>query len=207
MKNTKLFDELTLWVEGSHDEHFFKKLLAHIGFKDVHIFNTNGKDNFSNCFGRLCKQDTEIIKRICFVQDADKNPAKSAFDSICHYLKKDESPFPVPEEISDMTEGNPKCGIFIMPDNESKGTIESLCLKSIKDKEIFKSIEQYLDAVEENDAKMYRKLNLPKSQILAYLAGKHPYSYSVGLGTQQGHFDLDHPCFDKLKDFLKRLYK
>lgn len=109
--------------------------------------------------------------------------------------------------MSEVTEGNPQCGIFIMPDNESGGMLESLCLESIQNQVILESIDQYMRAVEKNDAEMYAKLNQPKSRILTYLAGRHPYSNTVGLGAKQEHFDLSHECFDCVKHFLNRLYR
>ena len=93
-----------------------------------------------------------------------------------------------------------------MPDNESCGMLESLCLRSIQGKAILKSIDQYMEAVKNNDAEMYRKLNLPKSKILTYLAGRDPYSNTVGLGAKKKHFAFNHECFDRVKCFLNRLY-
>lgn len=54
---------------------------------------------------------------------------------------------------------------------------------------------------------MYGKLNQPKSRILTYLAGRHCYPNTVGLGAVKGQFDFSHECFDCVKHFLNRLYR
>lgn len=197
-----------LVVEGNHDKQFFEKLLAYMGFGegDIQIIITEGKSDFGPTIQLLSNPNSpKKITRIGFVRDADELPARSAFQSICSHLKKNG--FPVPKTMSEVTEGHPQCGIFIMPDNESGGMLESLCLESIQNQVILEAIDQYMRAVEKNDAEMYGKLNQPKSRILTYLAGRHPYSNTVGLGAVQGHFDFSHECFDCVKHFLNRLYR
>ena len=202
--------EYVLMVEGPSDMNFFQGLLKRSDDIDLdrskmQIITANGKNFFPNKIDWLKRPDRKKkITRIGFVRDADENPAQSAFQSICHFLK--ENSFPVPQRLSDITQGDLRCGIFIMPDNESRGMLESLCLESIQSLPIAPSIDRYLDAVKENSAEMYDKLNLPKSKVLTYLAGRYPDSGNVGLGAQQGHFNFRHECFNPVKNFLNRLY-
>lgn len=211
MKNsTRIKSNRILMVEGNHDEQFFEKLLDYMGFGkgDIQIIIAEGKGNFGPMIKLLSNPiSPKKITRIGFVRDADadEHPAHSAFQSICSHLEKNQ--LPVPKTMSEVTEGDPQCGIFIMPDNESGGMLESLCLESIQNQVILEAIDQYMRAVEKNDAEMYGKLNQPKSRILTYLAGRHPYSNTVGLGAKQEHFDLSHECFDCVKHFLNRLYR
>ena len=125
MKNsTRIKSNRILMVEGNHDKQFFEELSAYMGFGegDIQIIITEGKGNFGPTIQLLSNPiSLKKITRIGFVRDADERPAHSAFQSICSHLEKNQ--FPVPKTMSEVTESDPQCGIFIMPDNESGGML------------------------------------------------------------------------------------
>lgn len=168
MKNSiRIKSNRILMVEGNHDKQFFEELSAYMDFgkDDIQIIITEGKGNFGPMIKLLSNPiSPKKITRIGFVRDTDEHPAHSVFQSICSHLEKNR--FPVPKTMSEVTEGDPQCGIFIMPNNESGGMLESLCLESIQNQVISEAIDQYMSAVEKNNAAMYGKLNQPKSRIL-----------------------------------------
>ena len=211
-KEREIEREYVLVVEGIDDMRFFEGLLKRsndidFDINNIQIITTNGKSGFPGKIQWVSRPDRmKKITRIGFVRDADEHPAYSAFQSVCSHLKTNG--FPVPKTMSEVTEGHPQCGIFIMPDNESGGMLESLCLESIQNQVVLvEAIDQYMRGVEKNDAEMYGKLNQPKSRILTYLAGRHPYSNTVGPGAEKKHFDFSRTCFSRVKHFLNRLYR
>lgn len=109
MKNSiRIKSNRILVVEGNHDEQFFEKLLAYMGFGEdgIQIIITEGKGNFGPTIQLLPNPNLPKITRIGFVRDADEHPARSAFQSICSHLEKNG--FPVPKTMSEVTEGDPK---------------------------------------------------------------------------------------------------
>lgn len=87
-----------------------------------------------------------------------------------------------------------------MPDGASKGTLETLCRRSVAEKPAADCVERYLTCLDEHDATSSR--NRDKSFAHAYLASRHDPVARVGEAAQQGVWDFDHPTFAALDRFL-----
>lgn len=205
-KNTKIESTRLLAVEGKDECHFFEALLKHLNITDVQLVDIGGKDKFFAEFSALYLQEGfRKIKKLGFIRDAEKKPAKSAFDSICNVLKECELPIPV--NINEIkNDCNPHIGIFIMPDNFGTGMLEDICLKTIESLHQC-CVDGFITCVLECQSQEEKKLfNEPKARVQAYLASRSPIVNSLGLGAQKGYWNFNHVCLDDIKIFLKTIF-
>lgn len=141
-----------------------------------------------------------------FVRDAENKPAKNAYESIISILQKKDYIYPNSAGLIKNDDGM-KIGIFIMPNNTEEGMLEDLCLQSIEQEPIKFCIDSYIKCVTSADDNVdFSKFNESKARTLSYLASRIPISDRLGLAAEKGHWNFNHACFDKIKDFLKSLF-
>ncbi len=204
IESTKL-----LAVEGKDECNFFDTLLKkNLSINDVQIINIGGIDKFPMSFDALCNTEGFYkINRIGFIRDAELNPAKSAFDSIKGVII---NKLPTPTKAGDINKSNnPWVGIFIMPDNSNAGTLEHLCIDSIKLLPLNYCIENYIKCIKKHhDPTEQTKFKENKAHVLSYLASqcKSKFVNTLGLAAQQGYWNFNNTCFENIKNFLKNLF-
>ncbi len=93
--------------------------------------------------------------------------------------------------------------VFILPDNDQPGMLETVLRRSIANKAEYRCVEEYLACVD----------NLPdvsidrpdKARVHAWLASRRQPHVSAGYAAKKGYWDFDHRAFDALRDFLRDL--
>lgn len=193
-----------LAVEGKDEVIFFKELFKHMGMYDiVQVLDVAGKDNFKKEMP-LLKKATGFsdLEAIVIIRDAD-NSYQSAFESIKGVLEKIEG-LQVPNKPGEFSRGNPKVGVFIMPDNSSPGMLEDLCLETVKDKEEMECVKQFIACAKQLKNPPKEK-DIPKAQVQAFLAIKPDVPNSVGRGAQKKIWNFDAAELNPLKVFLSQL--
>ncbi len=192
-----------LAVEGNDEKKFFKELFKHMGMDAiVQVFDVAGKDNFKKEMP-LLKKATGFndLEAIGIIRDADDS-FENAFKSVNGVLK--ENGLQTPKKPGEFSQGNPKVGIFIMPDNSNPGMLEDLCLETVKEAEEMKCVKQFLACAKQLENPPKEK-DIPKAQVQSFLAIKSEVPNSVGRGAQKGHWDFDSVKLDPLKVFLSQL--
>ena len=183
-----------LLVEGKDEIYFFDALLEHINIKDIQLIEVKGKNNFKNEFPILLKSPKfDDVLSYGIIQDADKN-ANNTFQSVVTLLSKHNQP--IPKEHGEFKSNEiVKTGVFIMPDNQNKGMLEDLCLKTVSNHPNIECVNQYLDCLKNNKSlsiknSKYPK-NLSKAKVHTFLAGMEKYTSSLGVAAKKGYFNLD----------------
>lgn len=204
--NFKIQATKLLAVEGKNECNFFESLLRYEHMDGIQRVDIGGKDKFQIELPLLTKLDGfRNVEVIGFIRDADTLPANSAFNSVCETLRKTNRP--VPNSIHLLADGKPKTGIFIMPDNQSTGTLESLCLLSLEGQKIKECINDDLSCFYPDMNQSEKdKFNESKSRVLSYLASRAPITNSLGIGAQNGYWDFSHGCFGEIKKFLHAIF-
>lgn len=209
-KNITIETEKILLVEGYDEELFLKKFLKHISIEDVQIINVEGKDKFKPIFTSLVGiENFTNIKNFGFIRDAEENPAKSAFDSLCDVIKEEN--ILIPKKCGKIeTNEKMKVGIFIMPDNQNSGMLEDLCLNSINE-ELKNCIDDFQNCIKDKyiiptKDSQSKRFNPSKSKMLNYLSSCIPIDSRLGIASQKHFFDFDNESFNELKSFLKNLF-
>lgn len=205
-RNFRITSPHLLAVEGKDEYNFFTAILNDLSINTVQLVDLGGKDKFPIELPLLMQlEGFRNLKVIGFVRDAEEKRAKSAFDSIRATLKKNR--LPAPASMASFTPGPPKTGIFIMPDNRGAGMLENLCLRTLKGQPIDRCINDFMScisAIMNSEEQAY--FNESKARVQTYLAFRAPLVNSLGLGALKRYWDFNHPCFEKLKQFLRNLF-
>lgn len=196
----KLNTHNLLLVEGKDEENFFKAILKHLRIDSVQVLAVQGKDNFTNVLSAVTKlSNFPQVKKLLLVRDADygSGAANSAFDSLKKALENSALASPEkPAQWSKEKNALQTC-IFIMPNNEDEGMLETLCMQSFSDEQ-----KQHIQKFLEKNGNI-KKERYDKAQLLAWLALRGAPVTSLGLAAQKGELDFSNICFEALKAILE----
>lgn len=195
--------EVLLLVEGKDDENFFSALIEKMGIENIQIHAIEGIDKLKRFIRQLVREsDFEIVKGLGIILDADNRPPASAMQSIRSSLEGIAG-LSAPQKAGELFGDEVKTGVFILPDNQSPGMLETLIWKVIKDEAMRECIDQFAECAE---SVLGENLDRPdKSRVHAYIATKPKPNVSVGVAAQRGYWDFDHPAFSDIKDFVAQL--
>ncbi len=194
-----------LLVEGNHEQDLFSKLLHKLDLaSDIQIVNAQGKDKYPTQLKAIMKMPGhELITSVGIVGDADDNPQR-AFQNICKVLQEAKLPQPTaplqPVKIDGL-----QVIVLILPDSQTKGMLETVCLESVKDDPAMICVNQYFECLEQKLDKDKLPKNMAKSKIQAFLASRHEFAVDLGVAAQKSYWQFDHPVFETIKQFLQQL--
>ncbi|WP_199499736.1 DUF3226 domain-containing protein [Helicobacter pylori] len=196
-----------IYTEGKSDKNFLSWCLDvwknedHFDQAHFDIIYVEGKDKlFSDEF---CKRIENILKnknqeyrQVCIIFDADKKESQESdagFDNklehICKELKEKRIDFPREQ-------------IFLFPNNQDDGDLETLLLEIANHKEFINCFESYLDCIKKKEH--YKPIkNIRKNMLYAYLE-------ALGLEnlyTKKNIFDTEGEVKNEYKEDYERLKK
>ncbi len=197
-------------VEGQDEVCFFNELLNHIEIRDVEVREVGGKDQFKDKFAGFIKlRRFDELESIAFVCDADKKSAVRSFNSLCGIIENVTAEEPsfsgnivLPSRMGEFSEGNPKIGIYVMPNNSECGMLENLCLDSVEDDPAMECVNEFLECALQLDEKPKNKA---KAKVQTFLASKEEIVNRLGLGAMKGYWKFESPAWDELKTFISSL--
>lgn len=147
--------EILIFVEGPSDRFFLEIYLLYLYFqekfpiKNFKVQNVDGKDNLSKRLLEIEKYDKTLI-----IFDADKD-YESNKKEILKVVSKTK------QTISEEQ-------IFLFPNNQDDGDLETLLLKIANHKEFINCFEGYLDCIKKTEH--YKPIkNIRKNKWYAYL--------------------------------------
>ncbi|MCQ2887800.1 hypothetical protein JT072_02375 [Helicobacter pylori] len=147
--------EILIFVEGPSDKVFLEVylyFLEDIPIKNFKVRSTNGKDNLSS----KLLLETEKYDKTLIIFDADKNYESNKKEILSKTQQK------ITEEQ-----------IFLFPNNQDDGDLETLLLEIAKHKEIIQCFKRYLKCIECKyiGIKEHHELirNIRKNMLYAYL--------------------------------------
>ena len=189
-----------LLVEGEDDKRFFETLCKHIQ-KDVQVIRMHGKDNLKNSLEAIVKGSDfrQVVKAMGIIMDADNDPG-GRFHSIKNALVK--LGLPCPSKPFDITGGKPKIGVAVLPDENTPGELEDLCLESVKEEPAFSCVESYFECLQE---KAIQPRKLSKAKVYVYLASRERPGLRLGEAAAAQYFQFGHSSFKKISDFINSL--
>ncbi len=121
--------EILIFVEGPSDEVFLEVYLYFLGnfpIKNFKVRSINGKDNLSNRLNEI-----EQYAKTLIIFDADKDYESNKKEILSKTQQK------ITEEQ-----------IFLFPNNQDDGDLETLLLEIAKHKEIIQCFKRYLKCIE-----------------------------------------------------------
>jgi hypothetical protein len=196
-----------LLVEGRTPEIFFREWVEALGLKDkieVRDYGSLGQlTDFLKVFTGL-KEFKETVESIGIVRDAEDKPAVSAFESVCASLCAVE--LVCPANLRTFGVGPKRTGVFILPDCDQPGMLETLCWRILEEDP---KRRQELDCVAAHlrclGAANVQTQNLHKAKVWTYLAGRGEYDPQVGRAAQNKVWNWNSPALAALTGFLQSL--
>jgi len=189
-----------LLVEGTDEEKAFTRMLSEWKIEDIQIHPLNGKSSFKDKLSAVVKDDGFMnVISIGIIRDADEC-AQSQFQSVQDALR--DLSLPIPEKINQTKkDGRLLVRVFIMPNCNSDGAMESLFVEAIKDDRIYSDcISSFKDCVINRGAILGYK-----NEAYMFISTRKEPDVRLGISVDRGDWDLSHPCFNPLKSFLREL--
>ncbi len=195
-----------LAVEGRDEREFFDALLKYLGLGGVQLWEVGGKSKFGTFLKSIrttpgYDDQANHVRAIGIIRDADQDP-HAAFSSLCSDLQA--ARLPIPSTAFGWAGQDLRIGIAILPDANTTGMLEDLCLASIQNDPALYCGDAYFECL--SGSSPYEPPKNPvKARLLAYLASKPETDPRLGLATQKGYWSWGHPAFDEIKQFLLNL--
>ncbi|AFY47307.1 hypothetical protein Nos7524_1429 [Nostoc sp. PCC 7524] len=202
-KSQQLSQPKLLIGEGSEEVLFFKALLNYLKITDVQVENYGGKQGLGNYLQQLyLRPGYREIVSLGITRDADDS-AKSAFDSVCSYLKN--AGLSVPIKPNEITGNNPQISVLILPDYQDNGMLEDVCLEAVKTDPAMQCVDDYFQCVNTVAKRQPKTKDMAKARIRAWLSSQIEPDKRLGEAAQAGYLPWNSPAFDSIKQFLQSL--
>lgn len=106
--------------------------------------------------------------------------------------------------MGDIAQGPPRVHVLVLPNNEQRGMLETLCKESLVHAGAARCVDDFLSCM--ND---HGKLanNRDKAWVYSWLAAVKPPTERVGLAAKQGLWDFSSTAFKPLIELLEVLRK
>ena len=198
-----------LLVEGHVPEMFFRELITSCGLAnavEARTFGDIGKKNLQTYLEVFTQKAAfkERVKHVGIIRDAEGSAANAAFQSVQAALRGAQ--LPVPAAMNTL-EGSPLAvGIFILPNCQDAGMLESLCLSAVAEIEQAQP-DAVLPCVDEFFACLNKRgrnaSNPTKARFAGYALARDVIDPQLGRAAQQNAIPWKAKAFDPLKAFLK----
>lgn len=191
-----------LLVEGNDHRNFFEAFVRHLRIADgVQIIDFGGVGELRGVLAAFVKMpDFGSIRSVGIVRDAERSE-NGAFQSVQSSLKN--ANLPVPSAIAEPVGENPRIAVLILPGDGNAGMLETVLRRTFDDRDVNCCIDDFFDCVQRLPD--FSIGNPDKSRAFAYLTTQRNPHHSVGVAAKAGVWDLDHPAFGGIRDFLNGL--
>ena len=198
----KISQPKQLLVEGVDDKLFFLWFLKHLGIDNIQIHDYKGTPKLTAFLEMLVdasgfRNDVQVLG---IVRDADDNP-HGAFQSVQGSLT--QVGLAVPDAPEVLETGTPNTAVLILPQSDSTGSIETLCLNSVRTRDEIQCVDELMDCVEQVTK---QQVSHPaKARITAYIAVQDGSPRLLGEAAQAGYWPWDEDSFAHVSNFLNIL--
>lgn len=212
-QNLRIEQPRLLLVEGTDDYWFFRRIIERreregINSEGIQVVPYGGKDNFGNFLtGTLIPRLTssELVEAIGVTRDAD-NDYTRAFQSIRNSLRMaglPSPPSPLTFETGTFDGETVQVVAYIMPDNQSPGELETLCLRAVSGSPAIPCVDRFhecLESIGHVSGPAY------KTRLGAFLsANPDNPNLLAGQAIAAGVIPWDNPAFDGIHQLLDML--
>jgi len=196
----KIDEPAQLLVEGRDAQAFFCAFLEKMKIQDMQVHNFGGINElpgFLRGFVRI-PDFADNVRSLGIVRDAEDNP-RSAFQSVCSALERARLPLPSGPETP--TTGRPYVSVLILPDSETPGMLETVCLRAVSSDPVMECVDEYFECV--NQRGFHPRL-IDKAKLQAFLASR-PEQELLGHAIRNNSISWESEEFNHIKQFLSSL--
>lgn len=200
--------EYVLIVEGQDDKHVVRHLCA--SRQAIPGFCIKDKGGIEKLLKEI---GLEILspglKAIGILVDANNNP-DSRWQAVSDRLKQENVAAPaLPDPngtIIPETDGMPRIGIWLMPNNKDSGELEDFVAKMIPDNDpVWPLVEGYIDGIPASDRKFTEKKTL-RAKVHAWLAARES-PRQMGVAIRAKDLDATGPLCTAFVAWLRELFE
>ena len=202
--------------EGEEDRSFLRALnpAGLVQKCDLHP-NPGGKDKFETQLRGLIAEgglNGEIRPYVIIIGDNDGSPTAS-FNAIKTQIERAGYNAPsVAKEVM-ATSGRSSVSVFMMPQANADGCLETLLFQSInfpKYRKEWECSERLMECIEAGGWETAKKAKLRMRCFLSSACKSDPntglrYAFSTNGGRPGDLFDLTHGCFNEIRDYFSSL--
>jgi len=201
---------LILACEGRDDRAFVESMLAHLGIVDRRIDEYRGKSQLGRyLLGLRDSADFRTVRALGVLRDADDGPDR-AWQSVTDSLRRLGLPSPAapgqvrigPCEIDGVER---TIGVFIVPDGQSPGALEELCLRAVRDDLALQCTDEFLACVVTRSGVACPQQDAAKARLNAWLASRRNPTLRLGQAIASGDIPPDSSAFGPIRQFLQDL--
>ena len=201
--------DLLLVHEGKGDLNVLGALMRHAGIGGFQPLSLNGQQKMRKFFKGLGASPHfkaavpgygHPVRSLAIVLDAEGNAA-GTFQRLRDALAS--AGLSAPAAPGKISVGPPRVGIFLVPDNQSAGKIETLCLRSVEDDPAWSCLDVFFDCVRQRGGTL--PTDVDKARAQAFLSTRPEPDLPVGLAALEGYWRFESPAFTPLIAFLREL--
>ncbi len=159
-----------LLVEGRDEQNLIEAFLQTLNINGLDVLDVAGETNFVNRGKAVlsnARSNGITLVSIGIIRDANDN-SNQAFKRALSDLRR--IGLPRPTTPSEFMQGNPSVGVFISPDGQLPGSIETLCWHSIEETKQGVCVHEFIQCLRDNNA--LESSNEWKTRTHAFLASK-----------------------------------
>jgi hypothetical protein len=206
-----IITEGQLLVEGRVPEMFFREMIIAYGVQsgvEARTFGDINKGNLQTRLELFCQKAAfkERVKRLGIVRDAENSTAEAAFQSVQAALRG--AGLDVPEKINALAGSPLSVGVFILPDCQNTGMLESLCLAAIAEidnaesKAVLPCIDEFFNCL---DKRGHKPANPIKARFAGFALARDVIDPQLGRAAQKGVIPWNAGAFEPLKRFVRSI--
>jgi hypothetical protein len=190
-----------LVVEGREEEVFFGALIRHLGLQGIQVMPIGGKTQLRQNLKALSLSSrfSQVIS-LGVVRDANSDP-KGAFQSIKNALQSVK--LPAPDRPLVVAGKKPRISVLILPEENTPGTLEDLCLRAVEKDPATSCVEEYFECLRACDLSIPD--NLSKARVQVFLASRKKAGLRLGEASEAGYWPWDGQAFDEVRKFLQQI--
>ena len=187
--------------EGVEELRFFSAMLKHLNINDTLVEEYGGKHRLSSFIKNLpLRPGFSSVLSLGVTRDADES-AESAFLSVCGALER--AKLPVPARLGQPEGNDLRVSVFILPDGQSPGMLEDLCLRAVRGDPAMHCVDEYMKCVNENAGRLPSSIS--KARVRVWLASQTRPDLRLGEAADQGYWPWDVEVFEQIQQFVQNL--
>ncbi len=190
-----------LLVEGADDQHVIQGLLRARGIANIHIKPKGGWANLRETLDVELKASGLLSLGV--VADAD-SPIASRWQSLRDVLRRDGMG-DAPERQGTILPGEPRVGLWLMPDNSSDGVLEQFVELMIpKPDQLWLRAGSAVDQIPA-EHRRFALVDTPKAKIHTWLAWQERPGVPMGTAITAKFLDPSSAVAVRFTDWVRRL--
>jgi len=184
----KISQRKLLLVEGKEDERFFAALIEHLCLVQIQVIPFGGKPKLGPFLRALVMDSSfDAVESIGIVRDSDTSP-DSAFQSVSTALA--QCKLPAPSTTLEAVGDKPHVAVMILPDMDSSGSLEDICLRSVAGDPAMRCVDGFFDCLKKQDLRVG---NHAKARAQAFLASRAKTGLRLGEAAECGYWPWQKP--------------